>query len=44
MRIILLVDGMGVEPISLRQRASAVFQPSKLTDQVAEITRSAIGV
>lgn len=38
------VAGMGIEPISLRQRASAVFQPSKLTDQVAEITRSAIGV
>lgn len=39
-----VVDGAGVEPTSLRRRASAVFQPSKLTFHVAEITRPAIGV
>lgn len=39
-----VVDGAGVEPTSLRQRASAVFQPSKLTAHVAEITRPAIGI
>ena len=39
-----MVDGAGVEPTFLRRRASAVFQPSKLTAHVAEITRSAVGV